>query len=746
MTTLPEITKYSGTIPNASTQNEDEFADNVYPWMAYINTTMVPQFEAHRVALNTLSVEIAAAASAVSDAEIIVLAARDEVVNTAALLPTGTINDATTSTTNTWSSEKLSIVITTVAPSGVSSSTMTLNGSVEWFGMTDMDALSVGFEYKPTAGSTWTATTPVAKSTLGAFSTNISGLSTLTSYDIRAVAYDALNPTLVSYGSIITQSTTANDIPTDPTNTGSFPATLNKSSTTQFTFSGATDTDGAVTHYLVEQISSANLTVTTAEVAAGSAHTFNVGAISADAPVSFVVKAKDDTGAYSAGATVNVTLKNYIGIGTAGAMDFGVAPSFGPYAVMGLSEMTGTTTSGHDNWGNYQHTNGSIMVHIPKFYYRIGNAAAPQYATYGANSIEIAGADVYADEASANAAGFVLHRALIDGGSIKSGFFIDKYLNSKKATDANVAVSVKNGNPIGLTTSTTYSTPSSTMTGCTGILADAVVLSRARGAGYNTASVFMYGALALLSIAHGQRATSTTACAWYDAARTTNFPKGCNNNALADVNDTSVTWTGNGVNAAVGLTGSASNFAKSTHNGQNSGIADLNGLFYEAALGLTNIGMSATSTTQITTNTIYLLKQSAALSSLTAGWDGATDAWGNTTNLSTRYDAVTSPITVSASATEYWGSGTNQVFDPALSGVGRDLCGVLPKNDAADDATGTNMCGNDYMRHYNVQNMFPLFGGGWSSSASAGVLCRNLSLSRSNDNSGASFRVAAYVS
>jgi len=462
----------------------------------------------------------------------------------------------------------------------------------------------------------------------------------------------------------------------------------------------------------------------------------------------YTFKARHNGATYGSSAYVSVsgTTKSafIIPIGTAGAMDFGVAPSSEAWAVMGLSEMTGTTTAGHDNYGNYQHTNGSIMVHVPKFYYRIGNAAAPQYATYGANSIEIKGTESYTTEAAANAAGFVLHRAFIDGGVEKGGFFIDKYMASKKVGDTNVAVSVKNGNPIGLTTNTTY-TPSSTMTGCTGILADAITLSRARGSYFNAASAFMYGAIALLSIAHAQRATGTAACAWYDASLTTNFPKGCNNGSLSDVNDTSVTWSASPDTAAKGLTGSASNFAKSTHNGQNNGIADVNGLMYEVGIGITNFGTSATSTTQITTNTIYVLKQSVALKNLTAGWDGATDAWGNTTNLSTRYDAVTSPITVSASTTEYWGSGSNQVFDPASSGVGRDLCGVLPKNDASDDATGTNMCGNDYIRHYNVQNMQPLFCGYWSTAAFAGVLYRNLVNYRCNDNLYAGFRAAAYV-
>jgi|GEM_PF-6635468 len=433
-----------------------------------------------------------------------------------------------------------------------------------------------------------------------------------------------------------------------------------------------------------------------------------------------------------------------IPIGVAGAMDFGVAPSSEAWAVMGLAEMTGTNTAGHDNWGNYQHTNGSIVCHVPKFYYRIGNALAPQYATYGANSIEIVGTESFTTEAAANAAGWTLHRAFLDGGAEKGGFFIDKYMNSKKVGDTNVAVSVKNGNPIGLTTNTTY-TPSSTMAGCTGILADAITLSRARGSYWNTASAFMYGAIALLSIAHGQRATSSAACGWYDASLTMNFPKGCNNGSLADVNDTSVTWSASPDTAVKGLTGSASTFNKSTHNGQNNGIADVNGLMYEVGIGVTNYGTSATTTTTITTNTIYTLKSSVALKNLTAGWDGATDAWGNTTNLSTRFDAVTCPTSINATTTVCWGNGTNAVFDGAVSGVGRDLCGILPKNDTSSSATGTNMCGNDYLYRINKENWQPLFCGYLGHAANAGVLYRNLNNYRSYAYDFAGFRAAAYV-
>jgi len=461
----------------------------------------------------------------------------------------------------------------------------------------------------------------------------------------------------------------------------------------------------------------------------------------------YTFKARHNGATYGSSALVSVsgTTKSAfaIPIGVAGAMDFGVAPSSENFAALGLAAMTGTTTSGHDNWGNYQHSDGSVVVHVPKFYYRVGHTSAPQYSTYGLNSLEIKGTETYASEAAANLAGFALHRAFIDGGAEKGGFFFDKYLASKLSTNTLKAVSVKNGNPIGLTTTAGYQ-PSSTMTGCTGILADAVTLSRARGTGWNAVSVFMVGAIAMLSLAHAQMSSTVTNCAWYNA--TNNFPKGCNNGSRQDVNDTSVSWTVSPDNAAKGLTGSASTFAKSTHNGQNSGIADVNGLMYQMTIGMTNVGATATDSAAIATNTTYILKTTAFHKDITGGWDGATDAWGNTTNLSTRFSAVTSPITISASVDNKWGSGTNQVLDPALSGVGRDLCGFLPKNDAAADATGTNQFGLDRVYKYNLANQVVMSAGYWNEAAVAGVFYRNSSSYRSNDYTAYGFRAAAYIS
>lgn len=140
-----------------------------------------------------------------------------------------------------------------------------------------------------------------------------------------------------------------------------------------------------------------------------------------------------------------------------------------------------------------------------------------------AKTLDIVGLDAFADKDAAALDGYALHRAFIDGGVTKQGFFFDKYLNSQ-APGNDAGVSTKDGVPISLYSNSSY-TSSSGMTGCDGQLSDAVVLSRARGDGFNCASVFMYSAIALLSMAHGQASTAATYCAWYDSTGTTNYPK-----------------------------------------------------------------------------------------------------------------------------------------------------------------------------------------------------------------------------
>ena len=384
------------------------------------------------------------------------------------------------------------------------------------------------------------------------------------------------------------------------------------------------------------------------------------------------------------------------------------------------------------------------MVCIPKFYYRWGHSQSPNYAKYGMNALDIVGADVFSSESEANAAGYALHRAFIDNGQEQPYFFIDKYLCSKDGN--NSCKSVKNGNPISLTTSTGYN-PSNGMTGCTGIYADAVVLARARGATFNCMSIFQQNAIAMLSLAHGQAATSTNYCAWYDAAGTKNYPKGCNNGSLADCDDTNVRFTsaGNSSNSSKPQAGSGNPFAKTTHNGQACGVADINGSLFQVMLGITTAGTSATDTTQNKTNNAYVWKRSTKFSTITGGWNGSTDAWGTASSLANNYDLVTGIFNTGSNPSSVRvGNGTNQVFSSAVSGTDwlKTCCGITTSNGYSSN--GTNTFGVDYYYEYNYANMFPLCSCYWNSNSYAGVWCRNFDNYRSSYDNAVGFRAAAY--
>jgi len=466
-----------------------------------------------------------------------------------------------------------------------------------------------------------------------------------------------------------------------------------------------------------------------------------------DTGESYTFKARHIGATYGSSPYASVsatTMANFVP--AQGQKNFSVEPTSDAFGLIGLNELTGTNDPASDEYGNYQHDNGSIVCHMKRKWYRIGHPNSPRYAEYGDNAIDIEPASAYPDEATANADGFVLHRAFIDGGAIKDGFFIDKYKASKHGT-SDEALSAKDGVPLSLTDITSY-TNTDGLTGCTGILADAVVLSRARGTGWNTTSAFMRGWIAIVSVAQAQAASSTTDCAWYDDTGAANYPKGCND-SLGDVDDAEVTYTtaGDSGSADKPLTGSGTLFAKTTHNGSNNGVADVNGGMYEVDLGITNAGTSDTDSSAISDDSLYILKQSIALADLTSGFNGTNDAWGDSSNLSNKYDLVTCNIPIGTSTgSVYWGSGTNQVIDGSTSGQGRDLAGILPKDTASTDATGTNLYGTDQLYKYNIANMFMRSCGYWSDSAGAGVFYRYLLNSyRSNDNYLYGFRAAAYV-
>jgi len=290
-------------------------------------------------------------------------------------------------------------------------------------------------------------------------------------------------------------------------------------------------------------------------------------------------------------------VQNYTGttsIGTPGTFGFGVG-----LAEDGYLDANWTLESDQvldAGYANYEHTDGGTFCCIPKFYYRIGHPDNPTYATFGVNSIDVRGTDVFSSVIEANLAGYALSRAHIDGNYIKPFVMEAKYMASKKAKGAGyIAASVKNGNPISMHAD---HNPIAELTACSDNRYYEVINACKGVTGENGAfdadspffctSRFVYAALAMLSLAHGQAVAHNTACAWYDASGVINFPKGCNNNALGDTNDSTVSYVSDGYSNC-GKTGSGVPFAKTTHNGQACGVADLNGLMYEISLGVTCI-------------------------------------------------------------------------------------------------------------------------------------------------------------
>lgn len=401
-------------------------------------------------------------------------------------------------------------------------------------------------------------------------------------------------------------------------------------------------------------------------------------------------------------------------IGKAGQQGFGVGVYSGDptdLARIELSPMEGCEDPASANYGNYIHLNGSVMVFIPAFCYRIGNTSAPSYSRDGANALEIR------DASLGEGNGWVLHRAFIDGGVQKLGFFVDKYLCSKHAKDNNIAVSVKGGNQISL--SSMYE-KSYDMADCHGICSDAITLSRARGEAYACMSVFQWSALSMLSLAHGQAATSVENCAWYDANYVYNFPKG-SNSFTKDINDSSVTFTPYLLNGSFGRTGSGTPFAKTTHNGQACGVADVNGCMWQPLLGLVLYE---------TSGTIGVVKEACKMHKFTPLTYGENSDF----DIISGFSATNSR----------WGSGSNCVFPTETSGVMRAMCGVLPVSSGAS-TQGTELFGNDEVLYDKDPTFSVLAAGTYSNGEAAGVWYRRASISWFSSNILAGFRVAGYA-
>jgi hypothetical protein len=412
-------------------------------------------------------------------------------------------------------------------------------------------------------------------------------------------------------------------------------------------------------------------------------------------------------------------------IGAPGQQGFGVG--IAPSLPVNMAKLYGTEDPASDTYGNYQYSDGSVMVYVPAFFYKYGTGANG----FALNVVDIKAFSYFDSVATANAAGYALHRAFYNGGSIRAGFFVDKYLVSKNGS---IASSLKNG--IVLTSAIRGGLADSQFSavGQANAFYGAIGVAKTRGAAFHVKTLFQNAALALLANAHGSASTSTTYNAWYSSG-STNFPKGNNNNALGDANDASIAyvWDGNATYAGCGKTGSANFFGKTTHNGQNCGVADLNGLVWEISpFGLTSNGTN-----------YFLLNTAVDVATITSGITLATDAWG-ATGLAAMYTdigATYGPLTNSAT-NKTFGSAA-QVLSEATSGAAWAMAGAgVP---LLAGVGGSNQFGNDYMYDARPNEMCPLAGGTWGDSSLAGVWALSCNDARSASGYNAGLRAALYL-
>jgi len=435
-------------------------------------------------------------------------------------------------------------------------------------------------------------------------------------------------------------------------------------------------------------------------------------------------------------------------IGVAGTMGFGVAAMKDELVPAGYVKLTGHADVAHPNYGLIMDLKGSVLEYIAPFTYKMTG-----------NVISISPIAV---------TGNVTPRAFIDS---PNGFLHFKYM---AGNEGGKMVSKQNLDP--LSTNSAHNPISALVSAPANNYAGFIDACRADG--YKTPTIFEWIALQLIALAQSQSGASTALCAYNDVLPY--FPKGNLANALSDVNDTSVTFTASGYSNA-SLTGSGSNFAKTTHNGQDCGIADMTGNMWKIVTGLTYLAKTGASVASGGT-AIAMVGHGLAVNDVI--YFGGTPASGSTYNTaaytvtavtdadnftvgtaleraisatdgvyssryfrilktSVRADSLTSAnlldsanydlldmtgVIDSNSGTVYFGSGTNTVLNFSTDTNSKEYkmasCGIPTA--LGVDATGTTEFGNDYIYKYMRHGLVPIVGGAWADSSRSGVFALSL--------------------
>lgn len=390
-------------------------------------------------------------------------------------------------------------------------------------------------------------------------------------------------------------------------------------------------------------------------------------------------------------------------LGEVGQIGFGVATArTEDYQNAGLVPLTGHDNILSNNYGNYLHAySGAIMVHIPKHYFKIDGNEFSFSTTVKA--------------------GFALERTFINASKEMNGIFIAKF----QGTNNNGVFSAQRGKDP-LSTNTAHN-PIGDLNGSP---------SNARGGLYQAVKtmdikafvtpVYAYSMLARLAKAHGEAAQSTSACAYIDVLP--KLPKGNNNDALGDVNDSSITFVGSGYSNCAN-TGSGENFAKTTHNGQECGIADINGNMWEVASAFIRTDA----------NGFLTLKESVDITSIQNDTDAYTVSSYDVLDISDLVNSNAGWIKLGNQANQVFGFNTNRSTDDYK----RTAFGVPLA--VGVSASGTTEFGNDGIYRYLINEMACLCGGNWGSSSDAGAFAMNLSANRAGSLDGVGGRASMYA-
>ncbi len=289
-------------------------------------------------------------------------------------------------------------------------------------------------------------------------------------------------------------------------------------------------------------------------------------------------------------------------LGQPGDPGFGVAALPEDSLPPNFYELPGSRDIHSDEYGNYMHQTAGVHVCIPAFVYRIGKQAKKAlFEKYGAHAVEVLDLAVYLAYFDAPTRAYFierfaqgqrgpgdwqLHRAFVNAGEVQAGLFMQKYLASPRKNGRSVT-SVAGTVPLSLTSWDGF-TRSADMQGCRGELADAYTLAKQTSDEHQVASIFQYSALMMLSLAQAQGAGSNQYCAWWSKDPRFCCPKGCVQD-LHDDQKVDLVWQSAGElgDPNKPRTGSCSDEAWASHNGQGNGVMDIKGALWEVAGAVT---------------------------------------------------------------------------------------------------------------------------------------------------------------